>query len=168
MPERNTGGGQRILEGERASENEANEIVAPLARDIADLFHQLAVAPHTVAREIGAKVEVSAEGRHSRHTAVRYTDHRTRLWVERTKSCEVFGDVGRQNDEVALDEPGSETRGRSGEHARSCREAHLAPDHDSSALPRVSGSRNAAMPMRLYAIVAKIAMARDSGIVAEM
>lgn len=40
--------------------------------------------------------------------------------------------------------------------------------HEASALPRVSGKRNAASPMSPYAITAKIAMARDSGIVAEM
>src|SRR5512146_1024769 len=50
--ERNAGRGQRILEGERTTQYEADEIVAPDVRDSGDLLRQLVVAPHAVAWEI--------------------------------------------------------------------------------------------------------------------
>ena len=54
---------QRLLERERAADHERHQVVAPEVAHVGGLADQLAVAPHAVARDIGADVDVRAERR---------------------------------------------------------------------------------------------------------
>ena len=114
------------------------------------------------------EVQVGAELGHTRHTWLAHADHGTGPGIETAEIREVVGELGGQDDEITLHEAGGEARRRASKRAGPRGKTKLASDHETSSFPRVSGSRNAAIPMRLYAIVAKIAMARDNGIVPEM
>ena len=103
-----------------------------------------------------------------RDTRLGHADHGARPGVEPTKTLKVARGIARQYHEIALDEARSEAGSRSPQPSGARCQPDVASVHDTNALPRVSGSRNAAMAMRLYAIVAKIAIALDNGIVAEM
>ena len=62
---------QRLLEGERAADGEAHEVVAPEIADVGGFVDQFAVAPDAVAGQVGADVEVGAEGREARDRPLR-------------------------------------------------------------------------------------------------
>ena len=54
---------QRLLERERASQHERDQIVAPMPANIGRLVDQLALPEHAVTRQVGADVEVVGEAR---------------------------------------------------------------------------------------------------------
>ena len=146
MPQRNARGEERTLERERASKHEPDEIIAPQLRDVGNLLRQLAIAPDAVARDVRPQIDVAAERRNVRRAWLCRANHGTRLGILLAEASEGGGDTVWHDDEIALYEPGSETRRRAGERARSRRESDVAPVHDARGLPRVSGSRNAARP----------------------
>ena len=80
---------QRLLEGERAADGEADQIVPPPSQEIARLVDERAVAPDPVARHVGADVEVFAERRYAPVAGRRDADERTRLRIERTEARKI-------------------------------------------------------------------------------
>ena len=102
MPQLDAPLNERLLEGEGAAEHESDEIAAPMAADVGRLVDELAVAEHTVARQIGADVEVVGKRRQAKIAGRRSREQRARLGIELAEAQEVAGDVAGQNGEIAL------------------------------------------------------------------
>jgi hypothetical protein len=165
---------ERLLEGKRAAEHEADEIVAPEGRDVVHFFLNHTVAPDAVPGQIGPEVDVGTERRQQRTAARRHPDQWTRLGIALAEEPEVVSIGRRQHDEIPLHESRRQTRRDARQPSLPRCRAHIARSrrrgggrHAVDCLPRVSGSESAAMKSSEYAIVAKVAMARDRGIVAD-
>src|SRR5436190_10205059 len=87
-------------------------------RNLRRLRDELATAPNTVARQIGAYVEILAQARHVRIARLGDREHRTGFRVRLSEPHEVVGQRLRQNDEVGLDVAWRQSRRRPGEVAR--------------------------------------------------
>lgn len=140
----------------------------PAERHAMFVFRPLAVTPHAIARQVDAQIDAAADRRYVRPSDLRHGDQGTRLRIQLAEQTKIIRDIARQYDHVSLHEAGGETCGRARERLRSRRAPNVLWRHEASCLPRVSGNRNAASHIRLYAIVAKIAIAVESGIVAEI
>ena len=103
---------ERALERERAADQEADEVVAPVLARVGRLVGDLAVPEGPVARDVGAQV---GAGRHLRRlggTGVGDVEHRARPRVLDAEAQEVEGVGLGQRDEVGLGVAGGEAGGR--------------------------------------------------------
>src|SRR4029077_20647164 len=80
---------QRLLEGERATDGEAHQIVPPPLQKIARLVDERAVAPDPVARHVGADIEVRADRRYAPVAGRGDADERTRLRIEHAEARKI-------------------------------------------------------------------------------
>ncbi len=120
VAQRDAGLRERLLERERAADDEAHEIIAPDGFQVARLVNQHAVAPDAIARNVGADVEIRAEQRDRGASRLRDAEQRTRLRIGLAETQEVLRVVARQDGEIALHVAGGETGGRRIERPRSC------------------------------------------------
>ena len=169
MFEWNAGGDQRVLEREGAAEHEPDEIVAPEVGDVGDFFR-------SVRRRATPDI---VEGRVRRSRSEPSSGTAGMPGPVTPIIGHGFGFNRQKRAKSSATSAGRTTRFPCAKRGASpavvpvsapyrARRTDVAPDHAANARPRVSGRRNAAIPMTLYAIIAKIAIARDSGIVAEM
>ena len=79
-----------------------------------DLRDALAVAPHAIAGNIGANVEIGAERRQMRIADFADADQRTGFRIGLAEAQEIVGVGGRQDDEIALHETRRDARRRAG------------------------------------------------------
>jgi hypothetical protein len=106
MAERHARRDQRLLEGEGASEHEGDEVVAPEALDRRDLVRLDAIAKDTVARQVGADVDVAAELAEIRVARLRDREDRAGLRVRTAEAQEIGRPVARQDRDIALHNSG--------------------------------------------------------------
>lgn len=78
-----------------------------------------------VLRDIGADVEIGAEGRDARIAGRRHADERAGLRVALAELAELAGVFARQDAQVALDVARGEPRGMAGMAARADRQANF-------------------------------------------
>ena len=122
---RHVGGEQRLFERERTAEHEADQIVAPDALDVARLVDQRAVAPHAIARDVGADIEVGGERRNRGIARLRYAEQRARLRIGLAEAQEILRVIMRQDRQIALHVAVGETGGRRIERAGARRETDI-------------------------------------------
>src|ERR1700724_1520334 len=101
---------QRVLERKRAAEGKAHQIVAPDMEEVSWLFHELALTPHPIARQIAADIEILTQIRHTRVAGLGDGEHWTRLRVRLRESKEIVGQHLWQNDQIGLDITRSQPR----------------------------------------------------------
>jgi hypothetical protein len=108
---------QRPLEGERAAENEGDEVLGPVFADVGRLLDKLAVLEHAIARHIRADVDVAEVGQ--RGVARRaHADQGAGLGVLLAEGGELERHLARQDAQVALHEVGGDAGGVPGVLAR--------------------------------------------------
>ena len=110
MTDRQTFLQQRLLERERAAEHEGDEIVAPVRHDVGRLLHDLSITPHAIAWQVGADVEVDAEGGNAGIADVGHTDDRARFGIELAEAMKGAGEFFRQDCKIALHEAVGDAR----------------------------------------------------------
>jgi hypothetical protein len=93
---------ERALEGERAADQEGDEVVAPVLARVGRLVGDLAVAEDPVARDVGAEVGAGRDPRRFGRARIGDVEHRARLGVGDAEAQEVEGVGLRQRDEVGL------------------------------------------------------------------
>src|SRR6516225_9523433 len=93
---------ERMLEGETATEEKRNEVVAPQTPDIAAPLRELSIAIDAVPRQVGAKIGVRCCGCGHRIAGRRNLDDRTWFGVARAERGELGGGLVWKNDQVGL------------------------------------------------------------------
>ena len=83
-------------------------------KEIEGLFDQLAPAPHAIAGQIAADIEIFAQTRQPRVAGSGNREHRTGLRVGLGKAQEVVRQRLWQNNQIGLHIAGSQTRRRAG------------------------------------------------------
>ena len=121
VADRQPRGQQRALEGERAPDQERDQIRAP--RNRRHLVDHLAVAVDEVAGEIGAQVRARGGERRLDGARIEHLEHRARPRVGDAEAQEVERVGLGQHDQVGLGEAGGERRGRPVERTRADRGA---------------------------------------------
>ena len=116
---------QRLLERERAADDEGHEVVAPLRRDVGRLVDELAPPPDAVARHIAADVDVGAKRGEHRVAGLGHREQRARLGVALAVAQKVLGVRARQDDDVALHMVAGEAAGVRGPRAAADRRARF-------------------------------------------
>jgi hypothetical protein len=119
VPQRNARIHQRPLEGERAAEQERDEVVAPEGLDVRDLVREHAVLVDPIARQVGAQVGARRDADRLGRAHVRHLDQRARAGVALAEEQEVVGVFLGQHGHVGLDEAGALARGDAAELAAS-------------------------------------------------
>src|SRR5437762_2153688 len=116
---------QGLLERKRASENESDQIVAPVRDNVGRLLDEIAVTPNAIARQVGTDVEIGTERRYPWIADVGNADQWARPAVEVTEALECRGELLGQDDEIALQGSRRDIRGRPGPLARAAGETRL-------------------------------------------
>jgi S-adenosylmethionine synthetase len=93
---------QRLLEGEGTTDDEGDEIVAPVLANVIRFIGQFAVAKNAITRYVSANVQVRAELWQVGIADIGYTQQRAGFWVVETEAMEVSRQFGGQNSEIAL------------------------------------------------------------------
>ena len=95
---------QGVLEGERAAEQEADQVVAPAAIQVGRLVDQLAVAIDAIARQVGAQVGPRRDQPRLADAGLGHVQQRTRLRIALAEQQEIKGQLARHHHQVGLDE----------------------------------------------------------------
>ena len=111
VPDGHTGLEERRLERERAAEEEGDEVVAPLARDVGHLGGEAAVAVDPVLRDVRPEVRARGDAGRLGVPGVRDLDQGARPGVSLAEDEEIVGLRPGQDDEVRLDVAGREPGG---------------------------------------------------------
>src|SRR5947209_7464466 len=82
-----------------------------MRHDVGRLLHHLAVAPDTVARQVGTHVEINAERWDAGIADIGHADDRARLWIELAKSVKRGRELLGKDREIALHETVGDARG---------------------------------------------------------
>jgi hypothetical protein len=117
VPHRHAGLEQGALEGERAAEEEADEVVAPPGPQAGRLLDELAVAVDAVARQVVAQVGAGGDEARLGGAGLGDVEQRARLGVALAEEEEVEGQLARHDDEVGLDEAEGQAGRRAGQFA---------------------------------------------------
>ncbi|MNL35231.1 hypothetical protein D3C87_1572470 [compost metagenome] len=91
-----------FLEGERASDQERHQIVAPDVADIGGLGHQFAILPYAVARDIAADIDVLAQFGQRGIARLGHGQQGTRFWVALAEMQEIRRQRTRQDGQIGL------------------------------------------------------------------
>ena len=102
---------QRGLKRERTTDDEADQVVPPDMDDIRGFLDDFTVFPDPILGEIMTNIDPFAELWELSFSGCRYPQHRTRFWVALAKNQKVLCVFGGQDDEIALNQVGCETRG---------------------------------------------------------
>ena len=108
---------QCLLEGERATEDEGNKIVAPQIHQVVGFSHLDAVAKNAVTRNIGADIEVGTKPGQARVARLAHAQYRAGLGIGLAKAQELFSVIARQDGDIALCVAGRLARGLAAEAA---------------------------------------------------
>src|SRR5262249_32857057 len=121
--------------GERAAEEEADEVVAPPGPQCGRLLDQLTIAPDSIARQVIA--QVGSGGDETWFSGTRFGDveQGTRFGIALAEEEEVKSQVARHDDEVGLDEAEGQARSRAcqvtvARSAANLRALHLSQIHE--------------------------------------
>ena len=121
---RDAGLDQRRLERERAAEHEGNHVVGPKVPHVRRLVDALAVTKYTIARQVGADVDITEIGQ--RGIADRaHADHRAGLRVALAEGREIGRVFLLDDAQVALHIPRRDAGGVAGQLAPAAGEAGL-------------------------------------------
>ena len=119
MGQRQPGGGERPFKGERASEQESHQIVAPVLGHVGRLVDERAVLGARGSAEGRYEDRRRREGNRMRRPGVGDLEKRARLRVAYAEAQEIESIVRGQNDQVGLGESRRKAAGRSGRARRS-------------------------------------------------
>src|SRR5881275_988801 len=100
VPQIDAGLEQRPLEREGAAEQERDEVIAPVRRDVAHLVGHHAVLVDAVAGNVGAEIGTRRDPHRLRRADVGHLDERTRPRVALTEEQKVVRAVPRQHREI--------------------------------------------------------------------
>ena len=117
-------GDQRFLEGKRAADGEAHQVVAPDRADIAGFLDQVAVPPDPIAGHIGTDIQIRAQRRQVGTARLGHADDRARLRVAQTEAQEIIRQGTGQDGQIGLHMARGEVGGGRGQLATAGLQTH--------------------------------------------